>query len=193
MARGAVVVKRGELQAKGNRRLPPVFRGQKRRIREEKEMEEEGGGKGRRKKSLLRSRYKRRRRRRHHMCSVVPAVRTLIVMVVQQGREPRMYCIFLFTFPILRYISFLPTAATCTFKFKDYVYWIFKALRSLFVSVVHRKKIFVHRAQTALQCCKLLQAHTDQIRPRRNLRENTLPINTCPRKKYFSLFRDCGR
>ncbi len=55
------------------------------------------------------------------------------------------------------------------------------------------KKIFVHRAQTALQCCKLLQAHTDQIRPRRNLRENTLPINTCPRKKYFSLFRDCGR
>ncbi len=125
--RGAVVVKRGELQAKGNRRLPPVFRGQKRRISEEKEMEE----RERRKKSLLRSRYKRRRRRRrrrrrHHMCSVVPAVRTLIVMVVQQGREPRMYCIFLFTFPILRYISFLPTAATCKFKFKDYVYWIFK-------------------------------------------------------------------
>ncbi len=98
--RRLAAVKRGELQAKGNRRLPPVFRGQKRRISEEKEMEE----RERRKKSLLRSRYKRRRRRRrrHHMCSVVPAV---IAMVVQQGREPRMYCIFLFTFPILRYIT----------------------------------------------------------------------------------------
>ncbi len=103
----------------------------------------------------------------------------------RERTENVLYLSFYFSYSEIHYL--LPTAAACKFKFKDYVCSTFKALRSLFVSVVHRKKIFVHRAQTALQCCKLLQAHTDQIRPRRNLRENTPPINTSPPQKKISL------